>query len=329
MRFLGGGAMKTLILAGGYGTRLSEETHILPKPMVEIGGKPILWHIMKIYSHYGFHDFVILLGNKGYVIKEYFANYFLHHSDVTFDLAGNQMTVHRHTCEPWRVTLLDTGRDTQTGGRLLRARHWIGDERFMLTYGDAVGDIDIPAVLKFHDRHGKLATVTSVQPEGRFGVISANDEGKIEAFEEKPPGDGAWVNAGFFVLEPGVFRYLRDDDATILERDPLERLAREGQIYSYRHTGFWKCMDTQRDKEQLNRLWDAGTAGWKLWTEDDAHSRYVPRPHLAQSTRPEGDSPVFADTKTGTVPLFPACALLGNEALIGRIMDQSPAGNRP
>jgi glucose-1-phosphate cytidylyltransferase len=292
-----GGAMKTLILAGGYGTRLSEETRILPKPMIEIGGRPILWHIMKIYSHYGFHDFVILLGNKGYVIKEYFANYFLHHSDVTFDLADNRMTVHRNTCEPWRVTLLDTGRDTQTGGRLLRARQWLDDERFMLTYGDAVGDIDIPALLRFHDRHGKLATVTSVQPEGRFGVISADDEGRIEAFEEKPPGDGVWINAGFFVMEPEVFRYLRDDD-TVLERGPLEQLARERQICSHRHAGFWKCMDTQRDKEQLNRLWDAGAAGWKLWSDDGTPGRCVPRPHAAEFEHKECHLPHVACSQT-------------------------------
>ena len=259
--------MKTLILAGGYGTRLIEETRTLPKPMVEIGGKPILWHIMKTYSHYGFHDFVVLLGYRGFVIKEYFANFFLHASDVTFDLARNEMIVHRVACEPWRVTLLDTGDGTLTGGRVLRAREAIGNEPFMLTYGDGVGDVNIAALLDFHRRHGKLATVTSVQPEGRFGIVSSDAEGRITSFDEKPPGDNTWTNAGFFVFEPAALDYFHDGDATSLERAPLEAMARDGQLYAYQHKGFWRCMDTQRDKLFLNDLWDSGKAKWKVWDD--------------------------------------------------------------
>jgi len=258
--------MKVLILAGGYGTRLSEETDKLPKPMAEIGGKPILWHIMKIYSHYGFKEFVILLGYKGYLIKEYFANYFLHQSDVTIDLANNRMEIHDTASEPWKVTLLNTGLDTMTGGRILRARHLVNDETFMLTYGDGVADIRIDNLLEFHKSHGKLATVTSVQPEGRFGSISSNQKGQIESFMEKPLGDGVWINAGFFVCEPGIFDYLRDGNETVFERNPLEHLAKEKQLYSYQHTGFWKCMDTLRDKMQLNEMWEADRAEWKVWT---------------------------------------------------------------
>jgi glucose-1-phosphate cytidylyltransferase len=257
--------MKVLILAGGLGTRISEETDIRPKPMVEIGGTPILWHIMKIYSHYGFNEFVILLGYKGYVIKEYFANYFLHQSDVTFDLSTNRMEIHNNTCEPWKVTLLDTGIETMTGGRILRARNFIGNEMFMLTYGDGVADIDLHALVKFHKSHGKALTMTAIQPEGRFGSVDSNTDGLIETFYEKPKGDGAWINGGFFVCQPEVFDYITDGDSTTFERAPLEKLAGDRQLYAYKHHGFWKCMDTLRDKMHLNQLWDKNQAKWKLW----------------------------------------------------------------
>ena len=257
--------MKILILAGGFGTRLAEETYTIPKPMVEIGGRPIIWHIMKQYSHYGFNDFVILLGYKGYIIKEYFANYFLHHSDVTIDLAENSMEIHQCSSEPWKVTLIDTGLSTQTGGRVLRARKFVGEERFMLTYGDGVSDVNIKNLLAFHESHQKLMTMTAIQPEGRFGSIDAGADGKITSFVEKPPGDGAWINGGYFVCEPEVFAYIRDGDGTIFEREPLESLAADGEIYSYQHKGFWKCMDTLRDKTQLEKLWDSGERPWALW----------------------------------------------------------------
>ena len=257
--------MKVVILCGGYGTRLSEETNRLPKPMADVGGKPILWHIMKIYSHFGFNEFVILLGYKGYIIKEYFANYFLHQSDVTIDLANNQMEIHDTASEPWKVTLLSTGLNTMTGGRILRAKAFLNNESFMLTYGDGVADIRIDNLLEFHRSHGKLATVTSVQPEGRFGSISSNYKGQIDSFMEKPLGDGAWINAGFFVCESGIFDYLQDGDATVFERVPLENLVKDKQLYSYQHRGFWKCMDTLRDKIQLNKMWEMGQAKWKVW----------------------------------------------------------------
>jgi glucose-1-phosphate cytidylyltransferase len=257
--------MKVLILAGGKGTRLSEETDARPKPMVEIGGRPILWHIMKSYSRHGYNDFVLLLGYKGYFIKEYFANYFLHQSDVTLDLTNNKMEVHSNASEPWRITLLDTGLETMTGGRVKRAERFIGDQPFMLTYGDGVSDVDIKALTEHHKKHGKLMTMTAVQPDGRFGTFEANSEGRVTQFLEKPRGDGSWVNGGFFVCEPKVLDYIRHGDETILEREPLEALAQEGQLSAFNHSGFWKCMDTLRDKTDLNQMWDAGTAKWKTW----------------------------------------------------------------
>lgn len=258
--------MKTLILAGGFGSRLSEETDDRPKPMVEIGGKPILWHIMKVYSHYGHNDFIILTGYKGYMIKEYFAQYFLHHANVTFDLAKNSMEVHQNACEPWRVTVLDTGLDTMTGGRVLRARPFLEPgEPFMLTYGDGVSDVDIGALLEFHRSHGKAITMTSSQPEGRFGALDIIDGGKVSKFVEKPRGDGAWINAGFFVCEHEVFDYIDQGDQTVFERSPLEKLANSGQLYTFRHHGFWHPMDTLRDKRRLDEMWRNGNAKWKLW----------------------------------------------------------------
>ena len=259
--------MKVLILAGGMGTRLSEETNVIPKPMVEIDGKPILWHIMKIYSAYGYNDFIILLGYKGYVIKEYFANYFLHKSDVTFNMKENKMTIHEEHCEPWNVTLIDTGLHTMTGGRVKRAQKYVGNEPFMLTYGDGVSDIDIRKLVEFHKSHGKVATMTSVQPEGRFGALVFNENGEVTSFAEKPKGDGSWINAGFFVCEPKVFDYITEGDSTIFERAPLENLAKDGQLYTYHHNGFWKCMDTLRDKQQLQAMCDEGNAPWISWDE--------------------------------------------------------------
>jgi len=254
--------MKAVILAGGLGTRISEESHLKPKPMIEIGGRPILWHIMKMYSHYGINDFVICLGYKGYVIKEYFANYFLHMSDVTFDMTENRMEVHQRHAEPWRVTLVDTGQETLTGGRLKRVRKYIGEESFCFTYGDGVANFDLPALLAFHRSHGKRATLTAIQPPGRYGAVNL-DNTVVCNFQEKPLGDGAWINGGFFVLEPAVFDYL-EGDATSWETTPLVRLAREGQLMAFRHTGFWQAMDTLRDKNQLEELWLAD-APWKVW----------------------------------------------------------------
>jgi len=256
--------MKVVILAGGYGTRLSEETEIKPKPMVEIGSKPILWHIMKIYSAYGFNDFIILLGYKGYVIKEYFANYFLHQSDVTINLGSGEIEVHNNHSEPWRVTLIDTGIDTMTGGRIKRAKKYIGDEPFLLTYGDGVGNINIKRLINFHKKHKKILTITSVQPDGRFGALDIGENNKVLEFKEKPKGDGGWINAGFFVCESGVFDYIKGDE-TIFEDEPLKKLAKDGQLYTYKHTGFWKPMDTLRDKRELNRLWNSNKAPWKIW----------------------------------------------------------------
>ncbi|MGO3986408.1 glucose-1-phosphate cytidylyltransferase [Pseudomonas sp. SAS7] len=255
--------MKAVILAGGLGTRISEESHLRPKPMIEIGGKPIIWHIMKIYSHYGINDFVICLGYKGYVIKEYFANYFLHMSDVTFDMAENRMDIHNRHAEPWRVTLVDTGENTATGGRLKRVRDYVGDETFCLTYGDGVSDVDIPRLIEFHRQHGKMATVTAVQPPGRYGALDVHGE-QVRGFQEKPAGDGAWINGGFFVLEPAVLEYIQGD-ATTWEDEPLRRLAEDGQLMSHLHRGFWQPMDTLRDRKLLETHWKNGDAAWQLW----------------------------------------------------------------
>lgn len=255
--------MKAVILAGGLGTRLSEETVLKPKPMVEIGGMPILWHIMKTYSCHGVNDFVVCLGYKGYLIKEYFANYFLHMSDVTFDMAHNKMEVHQASAEPWKVTLVDTGQDTMTGGRLKRVASYVGDEDFCFTYGDGVADVDVGKLIQFHKTQGTLATVTSVQPPGRFGALDINN-GKITGFQEKPQGDGASINGGYFVLSPKVLDYIADNTTT-WEREPLERLAREGQLSAYKHEGFWQPMDTLRDKVHLEDLWSTGKAPWKIW----------------------------------------------------------------
>ena len=255
--------MKAVILAGGLGTRIAEESTIRPKPMIEIGGKPILWHIMKIYSAYGINDFIICLGYKGYMIKEYFANYFLHVSDVTFDMASNKMEVHQNNAEPWRVTLVDTGDGTMTGGRIRRARPYLNEDTFCLTYGDGLSDINIAELIEFHGRQKTLATLVAVQPPGRFGALSLCGE-KITGFKEKPEGDGGWINGGFFVLSPKVLDYIDGDDM-FWEREPLERLAHEGNLSAYVHRGFWQPMDTLRDKNQLDELWNSGNPPWKIW----------------------------------------------------------------
>ncbi len=257
--------MKVIILAGGFGTRLSEETQRIPKPMVEIGGKPILWHIMKIYSHYGYNDFIICLGYKGYVIKEYFANYFLHNSDITIDIKNNKIEVHNNYSEPWKITLVDTGLETQTGGRIKRVEKYIGNETFMMTYGDGVSDININNLVAFHKKHGKLATVTAVQPEGRFGALKLEGN-KVIRFAEKMDNKESWINAGFFVLEPKVIDYI-EGDSTVWEKEPLEKLAKEGQLMAYFHTGFWKPMDKLRDKIELEDMWNSGNAPWKIWED--------------------------------------------------------------
>lgn len=255
--------MKVVILAGGLGTRISEESHLRPKPMIEVGGKPILWHVMKIYAAHGARDFIICLGYKGYMIKEYFANYFLHMSDVTFDMVSNRMEVHQASAEPWRVTLVDTGEGTMTGGRLKRVARYLDEEPFCFTYGDGVSDVDVGALSRFHHEQGTLATVTAVQPPGRFGAIDLREH-RITRFTEKPHGDGGWVSGGFFVLSPEVLDYIEGDD-TVWERGPMERLAREGQMAAYLHRGFWQPMDTLRDKVQLEELWNSGRAPWKIW----------------------------------------------------------------
>lgn len=257
--------MKVVILAGGFGTRLSEETDLKPKPMVEIGGKPILWHIMKIYSHYGFNDFIICCGYKGYYIKEYFANYFLHQADVTIDLVENSVNVHKSNAEPWKITLIDTGMNTMTGGRIKRVQPFIKEEPFMLTYGDGVSDINISALVDFHKKSKKYATLTAVQPSGKFGAINLNESSDVLSFHEKPKGDSGWINGGFFVLEPQIFNYLKEEDNTIWERTPLENLAKDKQLSAYKHDGFWKPMDTLRDKIELENSWESQKALWKIW----------------------------------------------------------------
>ena len=255
--------MKAVILAGGYGSRLSEETGTRPKPMIELGGRPVLWHIMKTYAFHGIEEFIVCCGYKGYVIKEFFANYALHESDITFDMRRGSIEVHSNASEPWRVTLVDTGEGTMTGGRLLRVRRFLGDEPFCFTYGDGLSDVDVRATIAHHRASGALATMTAVQPPGRFGAVRL-DQQKIVAFDEKPHGDGAWINGGYFVLSPDVFEYL-DGDATIWEREPLERLAAEGSLSAYVHRGFWHPMDTLRDKTMLEELWTSGRAPWKVW----------------------------------------------------------------
>ena len=255
--------MKAVILAGGLGSRISEETHLKPKPMIEIGGKPVLWHIMKGYSAHGINDFVICCGYKGYVIKEYFANYFLHMSDVTFDMQNNKMEVHQQSAEPWRVTLVDTGEKTMTGGRLKRVRSYLGNEDFCFTYGDGVSNVNITELITFHRKQKKLATLTGIQPPGRFGVLNLKGE-SVASFEEKPHGEGAWINGGFFVLSPKVIELI-ENDATVWEREPMERLAHDRQLSAYLHSGFWHAMDTLRDRNHLEELWQSGKAPWKVW----------------------------------------------------------------
>ena len=257
--------MKAVILAGGLGSRLSEETSLRPKPMVEIGGQPILWHILKIYSHYGINDFVICLGYKSYIIKEYFANYLLHSADVTIDLQANRIQMHDNQCEPWRVTLIDTGADTMTGGRLKRVLPLLKDEEmFCLTYGDGVSDVNISSLINYHGNHGKAVTLTATQPTGKFGALEIQAVGQITDFREKPKGDGRWVNGGFFVLSPKVVNYIAGDE-TSWEREPLEQLSREGEVFAFKHRGFWQSMDTLNDKHLLEDLWSTGNAPWKVW----------------------------------------------------------------
>jgi len=257
--------MKVVLLAGGLGTRLSEETELRPKPMIEIGGHPILWHIMKIYSHWGFNEFVILTGYKSHIIKDYFINYYTRYSDLTIDMATNSIELHNIRNEPWKVTLLYTGPDTQTGGRLLRAKEYLSKEQFMLTYGDGVSNVNISELVKSHEKSGKIVSLTAVQPSGRFGSIEVGGDGAVKSFKEKPVGDGAWINGGFFVMEPGVFDYLTEGDSTILERKPLEQLAETGRLNAYKHHDFWRPMDTLRDKNELNEMWEKGKAPWALW----------------------------------------------------------------
>lgn len=257
--------MKAIILAGGYGTRLSEETDLKPKPLVEIGGKPILWHIMKIYSKHNINDFIICCGYKGYLIKEYFANYFLHHSDITFDIKNNSMKVHQNNAEPWSVTLVDTGENTMTGGRLKRVKEHIKDDKcFCFTYGDGVGDIDITSLIRFHKRHGKQATLTATQPSGRYGALKFKAKGLVKNFQEKPDGDNNWINGGFFVLNPEVINLIKND-STVWEEEPLKNLAKNNQLRGFKHRGFWQPMDTLREKNMLNNLWKNDKAKWKVW----------------------------------------------------------------
>ena len=256
--------MKVVILAGGLGTRISEESHLKPKPMIEIGDKPILWHIMKEYSHFGFNEFIICLGYKQHIVKEFFADYYLYSSDVTFDLSKNTMEVHNHYAEPWKVTLVDTGLHTMTGGRIARVKEYIGNETFMLTYGDGVSDVDISKLLEFHRSHGKIGTLTAIAVDQRFGVLDIGKEGVIHEFAEKEEKDSSVVNGGYMVFEPRIFDYIEGDE-TVFEKDPLKKLAHDDELRAFLHRGFWKCMDTQREKEQLEKLWASGNAPWKVW----------------------------------------------------------------
>ena len=256
--------MKVVILAGGFGTRLGELTDIRPKPMVEIGGKPILWHIMKIYSAYGFNDFVILLGYKGYIIKEFFANYFLHQSDITIHLQDNNIEVHNNSSEPWKVTLIDTGKDTMTGGRIKYAQKFVGNEPFLCTYGDGVASVNIAELVQFHKKHGKLMTMTAIQSEGRYVALDFSANNRVDSFLEKPKGDGSWINGGFFVCQPEVFDYIAGSN-TVFEKEPIESLAKKGELMGFKHEGFWQCMDTLRDKNKLEELWASTTPPWKVW----------------------------------------------------------------
>ena len=259
--------MKVVILAGGLGTRLSEETDTKPKPMVEIGGMPILWHIMKMYAYHGFTEFILCAGYKAYCVKDFFYHYFMHASDMTIDMRCNKVDYHMTAAEPWKVTIVDTGLMTMTGGRLSRIREYVGEEPFMLTYGDGLADVDIGALLEEHRRSKRLATLTAVLPTGKFGALNVASDGGITSFLEKPRGDGSWISGGFFVLEPGVFDYIPAGDAVVWERDPLERLAEDGQLHAYRHAGFWKPMDTMRDRIELERIWEQGNAPWKVWRD--------------------------------------------------------------
>jgi glucose-1-phosphate cytidylyltransferase len=259
--------MKIVIFAGGFGTRISEESHLKPKPMIEIGERPLLWHIMKIYEAQGFNDFIICLGYKGHMVKEYFLNYYLYNSDVTINLQTNSFEIHRTNTENFRITLVDTGATTSTSGRLKRVERYVGKEEFMLTYGDGVADVNLGDLLAFHRAHGKIATVTAVQPAGRFGLLGLEEDERVTSFNEKPLGDGGWINGGYFVLRPEVFSYLPPDaDSKMWEEDPIERLTRDSQLVAYRHHGFWKCMDAARDKVELERLWETGQAKWKVWS---------------------------------------------------------------
>jgi glucose-1-phosphate cytidylyltransferase len=257
--------MKVVLLAGGLGTRISEESHLRPKPMIEIGGQPILWHIMKYYSNFGFNEFIICCGYKSYVIKEYFSDYYLHRSDVTFDFSrSNSMVIHNNIAEPWVVTIIDTGLRTPTGSRVKRIQRYVGEHRFMLTYGDGVSNIDLSALIAHHHASGKTVTLSAIQPAGRFGVLDIDERNSVTGFREKARENGAWINAGFMVMEPNIFDYLQDDGC-VLEREPMERLSINGELGVYKHTGFWQCMDTQRDKNELEKLWQAGNAPWKCW----------------------------------------------------------------
>lgn len=257
--------MKVVILAGGRGARISEETEVLPKPMIEIGGKPIIWHIMKLYSHYGFNDFIICLGYRGYMIKEYFSHYFMHMSDVTIDLSKNETKIHATASEPWKITLVDTGLETMTGSRLKRVQKYVGNQTFLLTYGDGLADINVGKLTQFHKKNKKLATLTAIQTVGRFGVLDIDSGNKVYSFLEKPKGEGGWINGGFFVLEPEVFNYIDNNDSVVWEKEPLEKLSRQGKLSAYKHSGFWGCMDTLRDKISFEKTWQSGAAPWKVW----------------------------------------------------------------